>query len=1026
MALGEEPAIGSQAGATVEVRVLGGFDVRLGTRHLGHADWGRLSAERLVKLLVITPGHRITRELAAETLWPGAVPDAGRSNLRKAIHFARHALGADDVLASDGDAVTLDGERLDLDLDRLLGAMAQCTGGADATAGPEAADAALETLLALGDRDLLPEDVYEDWLVGPRERLRDAWLRSALHAATRARERGRGAEALVLVHRVLDRDPCDEAAHRLAIELYAAEGRHHAARRQFDLCRTVLRAELDVDPSPATLEAFRGAERGAGRDAPHASPSAVLVARRAELEQVEPAFDRLAAGQMAVVLFHGPTGIGKTRLLQEVVAYGRAARWRVITWQAVEALRTEAFAPLALKLAEVLTTEEVSTWTEPARSGVETVVAAFGPPALTFRERSALDVALIEAMGAMARSAPLVLALDDLPWVDEPSLDLLGALVAARPASPILVAGSYRDDEPIPDALDRLLEQARRSGAIMVPVGPLASRDLEPLLLGQLGGQGVGEDVTRALFAVGGGNPLFSLEAVRSGTGRGAVRLEDGRWTLVPGHDLDDLPASARQLVARRGATMPRGARELLDVAAELGPLITFEVLSAAVPDREHDLIETLDEALGSGLLVEQGGGYAFAHPLYRVAVRSVAGRARRATMQLRIARALAGDAASGSDPRSLRTAAAGSPDPTVVAERAFEAVRLGHAEAAPLAVAFGLAAAGRHAAVHDRAEAARLYEEALGLWPRLAGDEPSAWGISGGFVGLGALRALAGDMDGAADAFREATALAATPDEIAHAYLEFADAVPYRQGDFEGTRSILAEGMARLPPECRAGRAMLGAVSGWCLFRMRRIDEAVSVIQGAYDELGDAPEPHAAIRVLDALGVVLHYAGQAAAHRRAYLERARSIAVEMHDSTWEAVTTLHLGVLFVRDGEPARGRFHIERALQLARVTGDRYVELVAVWVFAETADALGDYPAAVEARLREVQLLDATGGNAHNAALAHAHLAHLALLMGDAATHAAEADVARTLARQSEERGYPERIDAAIRVVSWTEVDS
>ena len=85
---------------------------------------------------------------------------------------------------------------------------------------------------------------------------------------------------------------------------------------------------------------------------------------------------------------------------------------------------------------------------------------ALGQPALTFRERSALIAALVDAMGAMARSQPLVLALDDLPWLDEPSLDLLAAS-SVPPGAPILVAATYRDDEPIPDAVDA----ADRAGA---------------------------------------------------------------------------------------------------------------------------------------------------------------------------------------------------------------------------------------------------------------------------------------------------------------------------------------------------------------------------------------------------------------------------------------------------------------------------------------------------------------------------------------------------------------------------------
>jgi DNA-binding SARP family transcriptional activator len=1010
----------------VRARVLGGFTVAVGGRELGRAAWYRLSAERLFKLLAVTPGHRLPRELAAETLWPGLPPEAGRTNLRKALHYARRALGNEGVLIGDGDAVALDPTLLDLDLDRLLMALdgAGAVGGTGA--GPFADAAGLDTVLDLGGRDLLPDDLYEDWLVGPRERLRDIWLRTALGVAGAARDRGRNGEALAIVDRVLERDPADEAAHRLAIELYAAEGRHHAARRQFDQCRSILRSTLDVEPGPETVAAYRAVERSAARSPRPAPAGAALVARRFELEVIETALDRLVDGRLAVVLLHGPAGIGKTRLLQEIVAYGRAAGWRVAGWQAVEALRTEAFAPLALGLTTVLEPDEVASWAEPARSGVATLSSAFGRPALTFRERSALIEALVEALTAMARARPLVLALDDLPWLDEPSLDLLATLVGARAACPILVAATYRDDEPVPDGVRRLAEQARRAGGISIPVGPLARRDVEPLITGHLGGQSVLEAVSRTVFELSGGNPLFCLEAVRAGRQHDVLRIVDGRWTMTRDRALDDLPESARQLTVRRAAMLSPAARELLDVAAELGPVIAFDVLAATLARPDRDLIEALDEALRSGLLVERSGGYAFGHPLYRVAVREGSGTARRATLHLSIARAMAGDAAEAVDPDTIRAAAARATDPTAVAHHASEAAGLGRREALPLAVAFGFEAARRHALVHDRSEAASLYEQALGLWRQLPGADPRAWGISGAYVALGTLRALAADWSGAATAFRQATALASTPDEIAEAYHEFADTVPYRRGDFEATRVILEEGLARLPAGAHAERAVLRSASGWCLVRMRRIDEALPVMQAAFEEMGEAPDPAVAIKVLDKLGVALHYAGRGADERRGYLERALALAIESRDSTWETVTTLHLGVLFARSGELARARPHQERAVELARLTGDRYLEALAAGTLAETADALGDYPAAVAARRRELQLLDDTGGHPHNAAMAQAHLARLARLLDDGPAMELASVEARRLASASDEVGYAARIERAIAADSWADVDT
>ena len=184
---------------------------------------------------------------------------------------------------------------------------------------------------------------------------------------------------------------------------------------------------------------------------------------------------------------------------------------------------------------------------------------------------------------------------------------------------------------------------------------------------------------------------------------------------------------------------------------------------------------------------------------------------------------------------------------------------------------------------------------------------------------------------------------LARAPDEIADAYHEFADTVPYRHGDFEATRAILDEGLARLPEDANAARARLRSAAGWCLVRMRRIDEALPMMWEAYAELGEDPDPRSEIRVLDMLGVTLHYAGRGAEERRRYIERALAIAIEARDSAWETATTIHLGVLFGAEAaQPAAADPYLERGVELGRLTGNRYLEALAVSALAEAQDAL------------------------------------------------------------------------------------
>jgi DNA-binding SARP family transcriptional activator len=294
----------------IEARVLGGFEVRVGGRRLARADWQHVSAERLVKLLLVAPGHTLSREAAAETLWPEAEPEASRANLSKAIHFASRALDDPTALTAQPGRVGLAAELLDLDLDGLRAAFdvladapSRRDGGSlrfDESARDPDAGRAIDVILAYGPSELLPDDAYEDWLVMPRETLRARWERVALLAARRARELGMADQARAIADQLLDRDPTDEAAHRLVIELLAADGRHHAARRQFEVCRRALHDLLDTEPAPETVDAFRAAERTAS-SAP--SPGATmprLVARRAELERIGHWRDRPARSREAL------------------------------------------------------------------------------------------------------------------------------------------------------------------------------------------------------------------------------------------------------------------------------------------------------------------------------------------------------------------------------------------------------------------------------------------------------------------------------------------------------------------------------------------------------------------------------------------------------------------------------------------------------------------------------------------------------------------------------------------------------
>jgi tetratricopeptide (TPR) repeat protein len=281
-----------------------------------------------------------------------------------------------------------------------------------------------------------------------------------------------------------------------------------------------------------------------------------------------------------------------------------------------------------------------------------------------------------------------------------------------------------------------------------------------------------------------------------------------------------------------------------------------------------------------------------------------------------------------------------------------------------------------------------------------------------------------AGEDAAATRSFREAIATARTADELARAYTVFYW-LPYRHGDFEAALAILEEGLAVLPRDAAVPRARVRTAIGWCLVRLRRLDDALHQLEEALEVLEGSGDRLGAMRALDFLGVLLRYLGR---HDEGIerLERSLMLARAVDDSQGEMLVHVHIAAALTRSGRPARARIHSDRALELASLTGDRYAEAVGAWGAAETEELLGDHAAAAAYRHRELRLLASIGGNPHNEALAHAHLAHLARLGGDEDGFAREAHTALALAGTSDDAGYAARIGIALEEVSWSRLET
>jgi DNA-binding SARP family transcriptional activator len=196
------------------------------------------SAQRLVAFVALHD-HPLQRVYVAGTLWIDASDARAGASLRSSLwrlnragHVVVEASSTHLRLAAD----------VDVDVRHALGVAHRLLDGSADAADLESGEAVLRG-------ELLP-DWYDEWLVFERERVRQVSLHALEALAERFVSVGELARALEAALSAVRSEPLRESAHRALIRVHLAEGNRAEALRQYDLCRSLLRDRLGVEPSP--------------------------------------------------------------------------------------------------------------------------------------------------------------------------------------------------------------------------------------------------------------------------------------------------------------------------------------------------------------------------------------------------------------------------------------------------------------------------------------------------------------------------------------------------------------------------------------------------------------------------------------------------------------------------------------------------------------------------------------------------------------------------------------------------------
>ena len=338
-----------------------------------------------------------------------------------------------------------------------------------------------------------------------------------------------------------------------------------------------------------------------------------LVGREDELARLEGFVRDLSVGAAGVVVC-GEAGIGKTALWRTAVDLAEAAGVRVLVTRCAEAEM-----PLALggvgDLIETALAEVADELAEPQRRALAVVVGLEAPPDEA-PDPTTLPRAFLSCLRTLASRSPVLVAIDDVQWLDPSSQRLLAFAARRLGDAPVMILVTQRGDARDPLDLRDVFEER----VAEIRVGPLSVGALNHLVRTRLGLRIPRPTIAR-VHRASGGNPMFALEFAQVAASSGGP---------LP------LPSSLEELVRDRVAGLPPTILSLLAVVA------TADRPTAAVLGRAVDEAElALDEAIAAGAVALGPDGIVrFTHPLLASAVYDAIPPARRAAVHTRLANA--------------------------------------------------------------------------------------------------------------------------------------------------------------------------------------------------------------------------------------------------------------------------------------------------------------------------------------------------------------------------------------------------
>ncbi len=600
------------------------------------------------------------------------------------------------------------------------------------------------------------------------------------------------------------------------------------------------------------------------------APPRRVIGRERELATIDDFVARIRAGPR-MVLLEGAVGIGKTTLWWAGLRAAQERSYRVLSCRPSELESRLAFGA-AIDLLAGVDNAVLESLPTPQRHALEIALLRRDVSPGTPAQPREAAVAALGAIRTLARSTPVLIAIDDVQWLDTPSARLVAYAVRRLENEPLGVLATQREGTEPPFALEQLR-----------PEGEVTRLEIPPLTLGALHhlvrerfGMALPRPALARLLRTSGGNPFFALEILRS---------LDGEMPSTAAHL--PIPRSLRELVAERLAGLPPAVREAV--------LATF-ALSRPTPAAIDSSLRAarrskggLAVALEAEVLELRHGLVALRHPLIGSTLYDQLTTAQRRALHAR----LAGVTEDAEERARHRALAASGPD-AKVADLLADAAGRARGRGAPDA-------------------AAELLELAVALTPSRHSEQ-----LVNRQFALAQDLYVVGEMERARARWRELAQHAPQGPDRARALWNLAQFV---EADFEETERLLAQALAQAQGEItlQAMIEITWARAGWWAGRLGVAEAHASAAIELAEKAQDAAVLAQALA--QASAVAFHRGGP---EWKALIERGIAVELEVEQTLpLETLPRMYRALAYERlsDDLDAARRYLLEvRALALER----------------------------------------------------------------------------------------------------------